>query len=157
MWQLLRVDYLGTTCPRVLYRRVNAKKLAIAFAPPPLPSPPLPSPPLLSDRRSPCCKSQRWQSKIILSTCPLKHHRYDQGPKKCSPFVPCRVVLTVIINFSMDSSTGKLYRPGDVSFRLRFFLCPGLEPILRVLVPSSTPAVRLLSFSSSPSLLREMV
>ena len=37
MWQLLRVDYLGTTSPRVLYRRVNAK---IAF-PPPLPSPPL--------------------------------------------------------------------------------------------------------------------
>ena len=34
MWQLLRVDYLGTTSPRVLYRRVNAKKLAIAFAPP---------------------------------------------------------------------------------------------------------------------------
>ena len=40
MWQLLRVDYLGTTSPRVLYRRVNAKKLAIAFVPPP-PSPPL--------------------------------------------------------------------------------------------------------------------
>ena len=151
MWQLLRVDYLGTTSPRVLYRRVNAKKLAIAFAPP------LPSPPLLSDYRSPCCKSQRWQSKIILSTCPLKHHRHDQGPKKRSPFVPFRVVLTVIINFSMDSSTGKLYRPGDVSFRLRFFLCRGLEPIPIVLVPSSTPAVRLLSFSSSPSLLREMV
>ena len=36
MWHLLRVDYLGTTSPRVLYRRVNAKKLAITFAPPPL-------------------------------------------------------------------------------------------------------------------------
>ena len=40
MWQLLRVDYLGTTSPRVLYRRVNAKKARDHICPL-LPSPPL--------------------------------------------------------------------------------------------------------------------
>ena len=145
----------------VLYRRVNAKKLANAFAPPPLPSPSSwPSlTPLVQISLSPSL-FLLWKSKIAaqdhIKPHPLQH-RYNQKNKKYRPFVPWRVVLTVIVNFSMDSSTEKLYRRGVVFFTLRFLLCPGLEPILRVLVPSSTPAVRLFSFSSSPSFLREIV
>ena len=69
--------------------------------------------------------------------------------RKYQPLVSSFVVLTVTNSFSMDSSTGMLYRLSAAPPTLRFFLPDMFEPMLMTLVPSSTPPVNPSSFSSS--------
>ena len=65
------------------------------------------------------------------------------------PFVSLFVVVTDMVIFSIDSSTGMLYRLLTAPSVFRFFLPDIFEPTLITLAPSSTPPVK--SFSSSNS------
>lgn len=98
-----------------------------------------------------CSKNSYWTLKrkplIFTSFSPkMNHHK---------PLVSIRVVVTVTVISSMESSTGILYRL-SAPLTLRFFLFDLFDPKLTTLSPCSTPFVKLLSCSSSHWSLRRM-
>ena len=58
--------------------------------------------------------------------------------------------------FSIESSTGMLYRLSVDPPALLFFLLFLVEPVDTIASPSNVPIVKLLTFSSSPALLNTM-
>ena len=68
---------------------------------------------------------------------------------------PVAVVMVTDI-FSIESSTGMLYRLSVNPAVLLFFLLVLVEPVDTVASPSNVPIVKLLTYSSSPALLNIM-
>ena len=115
--------------------------------------------------KSKYCKSQvtvMSHSQVIRSLTVWRHFRFRSRlvsvrPKiSNSPFVFLLAVLTVTTIFSMESSTGMLYRLSPAGPALLFFLLDTFDPKLTTLLPSSEPPVREFNRSNSPSLASAM-
>ena len=70
--------------------------------------------------------------------------------------LPSVAVVMVTDIFSIESSTGMLYRLSVDPAELLFFLLFLVEPVDMIASPSNVPIVKLLNFSSSSALLNTM-
>lgn len=70
--------------------------------------------------------------------------------------VPSVAVFMVTDSFSIESSTGMVYRLSVNPTELLFFLRVLFEPVDTIVSPSNVPIVKLVTCSNSPALLNMM-
>lgn len=84
----------------------------------------------------------------------LNVYSYLQLPNKYR--VPSVAVFMVTDIFSIESSTGMVYRLPVNPAELLFFLLVLFEPVDTIVSPSNVPIVKLVTWSNSPALLNMM-